>query len=535
MPPLHSLNTCRDKIGGLKKTALTLAIAQAVTMSSAQAATIFVDVFDDNMSPFTGEGCNLRQAILSANTNQTPALSSCIAGDSNTQDIIRFNNTAAQTIILDNDNDTIEIGDDLQILGPVHAPVTIDGSADSNTTTTAFSILNDSNVTLNRLSIRNASVGIRVGNGATATIQNSSVSDNRTQGIIAYANSTLIVERSTISSNGRSNFSGDRIFRFTGRDGAGISTDGDLFISHSTISGNSGLKGGGIFIDGTGTLDLRNSTVGFNYSVQRGGGLHLEGQATVFNSIISHNTAFAFSRVLDGEIRRFTRRSHEIYNSEGNQLSLVINVIGNSSETFERAVNQFTPPGALNYIASSDERNEAILSPTLANNGGRTLTHATISSLVLNRIFSRDICNQPDQANQRRANDVVCDLGAIQPLALESTIVVNSLSDAPDSSTCSLRDAIMTVNRNFPFSGCGLGGAVNDTIEFDDDLEVGSILLTSPLPLIDRNVVINGSGQTIDAGEFGRVFDIDDGAVVEINNLTSVSYTHLTLPTIYSV
>ena len=82
MPPLSTIN----------KTALTLAITQAVAMSSANAATIRVDNFTDQ----NGSGCTLRQAIVSANTDN--AVGGCDSG--NGDDTIVIENAAGSNITL---------------------------------------------------------------------------------------------------------------------------------------------------------------------------------------------------------------------------------------------------------------------------------------------------------------------------------------------------------------------------------------------------------------------------------------------------
>lgn len=71
--------------------------------------------------------------------------------------------------------------------------------------------------------------------------------------------------------------------------GSGISNEGTLSVSNSTLSGNSGSLGGGIFNGGT--LTLSNSTLSGNFVSNNGGGILNDGTLTVNNSTLSGNSA----------------------------------------------------------------------------------------------------------------------------------------------------------------------------------------------------------------------------------------------------
>jgi hypothetical protein len=65
---------------------------------------------------------------------------------------------------------------------------------------------------------------------------------------------------------------------------------GTLTVVNSTISGNSGLSGGGgLTNNGNGTVMIANSTISGNSS-DSGGGIHNAGTMTIANSTISGNS-----------------------------------------------------------------------------------------------------------------------------------------------------------------------------------------------------------------------------------------------------
>src|SRR5262249_3650128 len=72
--------------------------------------------------------------------------------------------------------------------------------------------------------------------------------------------------------------------------GGGIASYGNVAITYSTVSGNTGFEGGGIKVSG-GSLVLANSTVSGNYGFAAGGVYIVEGNVTIQNSTIAFNTA----------------------------------------------------------------------------------------------------------------------------------------------------------------------------------------------------------------------------------------------------
>ena len=88
----------------------------------------------------------------------------------------------------------------------------------------------------------------------------------------------------------------DGAFSYPG--GGGIWNDGAVTVSDSTITGNTGFYGGGIFNGALSTLSVINSTISDNSATggcgggecASGGGISNEGTTTISNSTISGNT-----------------------------------------------------------------------------------------------------------------------------------------------------------------------------------------------------------------------------------------------------
>jgi len=469
MPPLGTLN----------KTALTLAVTQAVAMSSAQAATIRVNDFSD----VNGSGCTLRQAITSANDDSAPVGSNCVAGSGN--DIIRFDNTEAQTISLANGE--LYIDSNMEILAPFHSPIMIDGSQNGS-----FNIfdIQSSIVTLDHLTIKNAEIGgVVLGNNATVTISNSTVSDNGAVGVYLQnpgaTTSRLTINRSTIANNV-----------------GGIRTYDATNINYSTISGNSGVSGGGFTIGG-GTTTIANSTISNNTAAFGGGIYNKNSSLNLNNNIIAGN---------------ISTNNHAELSSIASTITSVNNVIGSSATTNAQAFYNFIPSGTDINANNTDGLNIAltgILDPVLTDNGGPTHTHNLVTgSAAIDKISGTE-CNNNDQRNESRS--VYCDLGAVEYLPIGQTIVVDTpMGNNTAAGTCSLSQAIQTVNTNREYGNCEIGG-VNDVISFDGATD--SVTLTAGLPTITADVSIQGTGTTIDAAGVGRVLDIALGPKAELDDL----------------
>ncbi|MCP4418506.1 MAG: hypothetical protein GY805_17955, partial [Chloroflexi bacterium] len=146
-----------------------------------------------------------------------------------------------------------------------------------------FYIATNSTVTIQNMTITggNTSSGGGISNDGTLTVSNSTLRGNS---VYAYGGGgilnegTLTVSNSTLSDN--SAYAG----------GGGITNSGTLTISNSTLSGNSvGWSGGGI--DNYGMLTISNSTLSGNSADWSGGGIYNFSTLIISNSTLSDNFA----------------------------------------------------------------------------------------------------------------------------------------------------------------------------------------------------------------------------------------------------
>ncbi len=127
--------------------------------------------------------------------------------------------------------------------------------------------------------------GVYYSGTGVLTITNSEINENTALfgGGMTLVSGSLIMNGSTVSKNN------------TSSSGAGIETYVNTTINNSTISGNQSANGmtGGLFIGGTSTGSMNNSTVVFNATDYffGSGGVYLEGNSTftIRNSIVAGN------------------------------------------------------------------------------------------------------------------------------------------------------------------------------------------------------------------------------------------------------
>lgn len=233
----------------------------------------------------------------------------------------------------------------------------------------------------------------------SATIANSLFYEN--QGFSVTTNAGMVITGSTFTHNG-----------------AGIASSGPLSIINTTISGNRG-RGLSVSYD---TTDVLHSTITGN-SAGRGGGVYVDafydygfsydcfaGFVRLKNSIISGNQA-------DDGPEMYARVVHSMCRAE---ISVVGNIVGHDG------VAGVTNVGLYETNLVPDAPLAAIVQPTLAWNGGPTLTHALPpGSPAIDRSLSEDCQLEPvggvDQRGWLRnvdgdgqASDSECDVGAFE-------------------------------------------------------------------------------------------------------------------------
>jgi hypothetical protein len=216
-------------------------------------------------------------------------------------------------------------------------------------------------------------------------------------GAIVNSNVMTIVN-STISGNTATGY--ESLGEFIG--GGGAIFTGDDFVAdnpvvtliNSTVSGNSSdMNGGAIFVDETGDLELRNVTIVNNSADKAGSGI-----ARVIDDIFPEDAAIInITRSIivgnNGE-----DCDNQDYVSTGN------NVLGASCPTVNGD--------------STSNGTAGVVNPTLANNGGLTLTHALVAgSPAINKGGAG--CTTVDQRGFTRSG--ACDAGAFELGGVAST------------------------------------------------------------------------------------------------------------------
>lgn len=115
-----------------------------------------------------------------------------------------------------------------------------------------------------------------------------------------------------------------------------------------------------------------------------------------------------------------------------------------------------------------------------------------------------------------------------QALVLPSqaaTIDITSLEDTSGSaSICTLRDAIVSANKDTAVGGCSVGSD-SDTIRIGSGFDFQTLTLTSELPTVTSNVTIDGAGSsiTISGDKQHRIISVDSGELSLVNKLKLVN------------
>ncbi|MFN2602916.1 MAG: choice-of-anchor Q domain-containing protein [Gemmatimonadaceae bacterium] len=310
---------------------------------------------DPGVGSCTSAYCTLRQAIAAA-----------LAGD-----VITFKSSLTGTIKL-------TAGEFL-----ITRTLTVDGGSritvDAQGGSRLFHITGGS-VALSGLTLTGGaeSIGGGIFNGATLTLNNMTVSGNAAidggglggGGIISLSGSTLTLINTTVAENSAVS------------NGGGIDNWGVLTVTGSTIADNStanGGIGGGISNHGVGaSVDIRNSTISGNYS-GNGGGIYNERTLSVRSTTVTANQAGTAA----GGVFQQAGGSGIVENTivAGNSAG-----VGNTDcvAGWASEGHNITSDGNCGFTATGDvvvapsQVFTEVLSPTLANNGGPTKTHALI-------------------------------------------------------------------------------------------------------------------------------------------------------------
>jgi len=376
----------------------TPTITVTITPTPTITATSVITVASGVVAIAADSKCSLREAIVNAN-NDAATYPDCPAGN------------GADTIILPGSTysitDTFNLTDGKNGLPSITSTMTINGNMSdvkrsSSDDFRIFHVGSNGNLTLYRLIIYNgkASNGGGIFNLGVAKLTNCTIANNSANdggGGIYNKSGQVTVTASTISGNSS-----------TGGGGGIYSTDTNAIVTltNSTLSGNTATFSGGGFKNISGTLTIINNTI-VNNSVTNGNGGGIKNNslavATIKNTIIAGNNASSAGPDVHGDF-----------------ISNNFNLVGfiNISDT-----TGFTSTDKIGITAT------AVLSTTLANNGGDTKTHALVTgSPAIDAANSSD-CPSTDQRGESRPKDgdgkdsAVCDIGSYE----SPTVVGNSI------------------------------------------------------------------------------------------------------------
>lgn len=284
--------------------------------------------------------CTLREAIAAAQTGERVTFKVNMTG------IIRL--TAGELLV--------EQG--IAIEGPGADKLTVSGEGlgrvfhidDVNPV-----IVSISGVTITRGDVFGGGGGILLERDSRLVLTGSLVTGNRAaNGGGIYSQGSLSVAGSTIAANNAMSA------------GGGIVSEGVLSISRSTISGNNAAQsnGGGVLaacVGACGGATFRSSTITNNDALLGGGGVSLSRPTTFSNTIVAGN-------------RRDGDPAHPEADCADNGHGVSL---GNNLTTLNTGCN-FTDPSDVLLLLPSQVFT-FVLFPALAENGGRTSTHALIT------------------------------------------------------------------------------------------------------------------------------------------------------------
>ena len=235
--------------------------------------------------------------------------------------------------------------------------------------------------------VANSGAGLYSDGGSTVNVSDSTFVDNVSSGqggALYVFSSSLTLENTTIRNN-TANTAGGGLYQ----------NGGDLNLLNSTVSRNSTnplWAGGGLYIIGSATVLVNNSTIAYN-EAGRGGGIHLAGDdtTTLRNTIIANNIAGSSPDC------RAVKNPSDGYNLVGDSAGCSLSPL----------------PGDLLDV-------NPLLGP-LQDNGGTTWTHELLpASVAVNAGHPAtpgsggDACEATDQRSVDRPEGFICDIGAFE-------------------------------------------------------------------------------------------------------------------------
>jgi hypothetical protein len=395
-------------VAGLAAAPVAVLAASTITVNA-----LATDIADDG-------DCTLPEAVLAALQDLPSGATAgeCIAGSES--DVIVFD--VSGTIHLTTATALPDLTSSVRIDGG--GSITIDGSNEpgtglclchngasvSNLTIQAVdgtALLVDGFVGVRGVEVFANRQGITVEAGAGIALEDSTVHGNEgTSGSGIYVNEGgyAVITRSSIYTNSSS------------AEGGGIRMVGaNVTVDRSTISGNGATKGAGIYMEsptGDSTLKVYNSTIADNVAGDQGGGIYRDGNVDIRNSTIARNTANTSG---GGVITDGTGWTLALKNAV-----ILGNTAGGAASDWANGLPDELKVNAVHSLVGLAGKTLGdYFSPvTLADHGGPTLTlkPKLVSGNPLIDGGDKDVCasDQIDGKDQRGFGRVSpCDIGAV--------------------------------------------------------------------------------------------------------------------------
>ena len=192
-----------------------------------------------------------------------------------------------------------------------------------------------------------------------------------------------------------------------GRDGGGIYAEGSLNVTNSTLSGNSAGRGGAVI--SFGAVEMENTTVSGNSAGIVGGVFVDRGAASLRYVTIAENTSETGSGANLG--------------NDGGAVTIANSIVAgagadNCGGEIESLGYNLDSGASCGFAAAGDVTNADPMLAPLADNGGRTWTHALLDGSAALDIAGD--CNLRDQRGLWRPQDgdsddtAACDAGAFE-------------------------------------------------------------------------------------------------------------------------
>jgi predicted outer membrane repeat protein len=254
--------------------------------------------------------------------------------------------------------------------------------------------------------------GISANNGIYLGLSTVSGNSSNAGGGVS-ANVSLSVDRSTLNANTATTFGGG-VF--------GATVNGEpLYVTRSTISGNSAASGGGLAATSNSGLTMTNSTVTDNTATGFGGGVFGGGESSAGEFKLSFVTIVNNSAPQGGNLAASVPTTFDA--------TVISNPAENPSCSFPEGSTvdgaySFTSDASCGLPAGGGNKTNQGEAPlgNLQDNGGPTQTRLPAKDSALTNVISTEACGNLDgfEADQRgvtRPQEEFCDIGAVEGAA----------------------------------------------------------------------------------------------------------------------